>query len=101
MKPPQKINVQTLDINNTFLEVDGVGWRTKLHMSVKDIMDQMQLDIPEESNVTLVTFEDQDTSINRPPNTYPLDHSLNLAVDENFLYVWINERWKRIPLSIF
>jgi len=101
MKRTQRINIQNLDINNTFLEADGVGWRAPMHMSIKDIMDQMQLDIPEEANVRLVTFEDQDTSINRPPNTYPLDHSLNLAVDENFLYVWINERWKRIPLSEF
>ena len=101
MKRLQPIDVRNIDAKNSYFEVDGVGWRLPLHISVKEVMDMMQLAIPPESNVKLVTFEDQDTSINRPPNTYALDHSLHLSVDENFLYVWINERWKRIPLSEF
>jgi hypothetical protein len=48
-----------------------------------------------------VQFIDQDISYNRPPNTYPVVTALHLAADSNFLYIWSNDRWKRIPLSEF
>jgi len=101
MKRIQHTNVNVIDINKSYVEIDGVGWRIPQHISIKEIMDFMQLDIPRESNVKLVTFADQDVSVNRPPDTYLLEKPLNLAVDENFLYVWINKRWKRVPLSEF
>jgi len=93
--------INKIDINKSYFEVDGVGWRSPTHISIKSAMDLMELDIPPEANVKLVTFDDQDTSINRPPSTYSLSNNLHLSVDENFLYVWVNERWKRIPLSNF
>lgn len=101
MKRLKPININTLNLDTTFLEVDANEWRQPQYIKLRSVLDAMDLTIPDAPNVKLVTFEDQDVSINRPPNTYPLDHSLNLAVDENFLYVWINERWKRVPLTEF
>lgn len=101
MKRIQKIDLNSVDINKSYVEIDGIGWRTPSHISVKGIMDFMQLDIPDGTNVKLVAFVNQDISINTPPNTYPIEKDLQLAVDDNFLYVWIKNRWKRVPLSEF
>jgi hypothetical protein len=101
MKRLKSVDINSLNIDTTFLEVDANTWRQPQYIKLRDILDTMDLTIPEAPNVKLVTFEDQDVSINRPPNTYAVDHPLHLAVDENFLYVWINERWKRMPLSEF
>jgi len=101
MKRVQKIDLDTINIDKSYVEIKGMGLRAPIQLSVRNVMNLMQLDIPEGTNMKLVTFQDQDVSINRPPNTYPLDSDLNFAVDENFLYVWINNRWKRIPISEF
>ena len=101
MKRLKPIDINTLNIDTTFLEVNANEWRQPQYIKLRAVLDAMDLTIPEAPNVRLVTFDDQDVSINRPPNTYPIDHPLNLAVDENFLYVWINERWKRVPLTEF
>lgn len=101
MKRLKSVDINTLDLDKTFLEVDAQSWRETQYIPLRTVLDAMDLSIPDAPNVRLVTFEDQDVSVNRPPNTYALDHPLNLAVDENFLYVWINERWKRVPISNF
>lgn len=101
MKRIKPVNLSDIDIFNTFLEVDSPTWREPKYISIRTVLDTMDLEIPEEPNVKLVTFKDQDTSVHTPPQTYPLDNDLHLSVDENFLYVWINERWKRVPLSNF
>jgi hypothetical protein len=101
MKRLKSVDINTLDVDKTFLEVDSQGWREPQYIPLRSVLDAMDLTIPPAPNVKLVTFEDQDISVNRPPNTYGLDHPLHLSVDENFLYVWINERWKRVPLSEF
>jgi len=53
------------------------------------------------SNIHLVEFENQDTNPALPRHARKLDINLELAIDDNFLYVWIKNRWKRIPLSSF
>ena len=99
MKRVQKIDLPSLDINKSYVEIDGVGWRSPSHISIKGIMDFMQLDIDKETNVRLVTFTNQDVSINDNPN--PMPNNLQLSMDENFLYIWVKKRWKRVPLSEF
>ena len=101
MKRIKSIDINSIDIHKTFLEVNAPNWRETQYVPIKTVFELLEIEFPASPNVKLVTFEDQDVSINKPPNTYPLDHPLHLAVDENFLYVWINERWKRVPLSSF
>ena len=99
MKRVQNVDLESLDINKSYVEIDGVGWRNPANISIKGIMDFMQLDIDKETNVRLVAFTNQDVSINDNPN--PLANNLQLSMDENFLYVWVKDRWKRVPLSEF
>jgi|AntAceMinimDraft_10_1070366.scaffolds.fasta_scaffold29554_2 hypothetical protein len=104
MKRIKNINLNIVDINKSYIEIDGIGWRSPSHISIKNIMDSMQLDIPDVSNINnvkLVTFINQDISINSPPSSYPKKDNLELTVDDNFLYVWVKNRWKRVPLSDF
>ena len=99
MKRVQNLNLESLDINKSYVEIDGIGWRNSSHISIKGIMDFMQLDIDKETNVRLVAFTNQDVSVNDNPN--PIANNLQLSMDENFLYVWVKDRWKRVPLSEF
>lgn len=52
-------------------------------------------------SVSVVSFEDQNININRPPETYAVDTKLHLAIDQNYLYVWSKDKWKRVPLAEF
>ena len=99
MKRVQNIDLESLDIDKSYVEIDGVGWRNPANISIKGIMDFMQLDIDKETNVRLVTFTNQDVSVNDNPNQ--MANNLQLSMDENFLYVWVKNRWKRAPLSEF
>ena len=87
--------------DNTFFVVDSPGWRSPGQLDIGSLRDI--LDIPEDSltNVFAYKFKDQDTDPTLPPGTHKLDKSLELAVDDNFLYVWTKHRWKRIPLTEF
>ena len=99
MKRVQNIDIESLDINKSYVEIDGIGWRNSSHISIKGIMDFMQLDIDKETNVRLVAFTNQDVSVN--DNSQSPADNLRLSMDENFLYVWVKDRWKRVPLSEF
>jgi hypothetical protein len=101
MKRIQNVEINSLDINKSYVEIDGVGWRNSSHISIKEIMESMQLDIPLEANVKFVTFKNQDVSVNTTPDNFPIESNLQISMDENFLYVWVSGRWKRVPLSEF
>ena len=86
---------------DTFFTVDSPSWRSPRQMDLESL--RGVLDIPKDSsaNVVAYKFKDQDTNPTLPPGTHKLDKSLEMAVDDNFLYVWIKNRWKRIPLNEF
>ena len=78
-----------------FIIVDSHSWRKPDEIDIEALGDLLEV------NVGIVDFIDQDVSINRPPETYPVDTKLHLSADQNFLYVWVKDRWKRIPLAEF
>lgn len=44
-------------------------------------------------------FNNQDVSINLPPKNASEVLAMHIAVDDNYLYVWVKNRWKRTLLS--
>jgi len=89
--------------NNTFIVVDSPGWRDPQHLDIESLRDIMEIGSGSDSsaNVYVYKFKNQDEQPNIPPRSHKLDKNLELAVDNNFLYVWVKNRWKRIPLSEF
>jgi len=99
-KPKKSINKS--QSGSVFITVNSPTWRQPQELDIKALGELLDLNISDVVvNISAVEFEDQDTSINRPPNTYPIDTDIKMAMDKNFLYVWVNGRWKRIPLSTF
>ena len=104
-KHDKKVKKDNIKKDDAFFIVDSPGWREPAHMDLGSLRDI--LDIPSiigtdsSANVFAYRFKDQDTNPTLPPGTHKLDKSLELAVDDNFLYVWVKTRWKRIPLTEF
>jgi len=97
-KHSKKVKKEHIKKEETFFEVDSLGWRHPEQMSIGDLGEI--LDIDSSSNVISYKFKDQDTNPTLPPDAQKLSN-LDLAADDNFLYVWVKNRWKRIPLSEF
>jgi hypothetical protein len=46
-------------------------------------------------------FCNQDISINLLPKNASELSAMHMMVDENYLYVWVKNRWKRVPITIW
>lgn len=86
---------------DAFIIVDSPTWRQPQHMDIGSLCDMLNNREDSSSNVFVIKFKDQDTNPDLPPDVHKLDNKLELAVDDNFLYVWVKNRWKRISLSSF
>ena len=103
MKKHDKLAKKENINESAFILVDSPSWRNPQHLTIKSLSDilNIKIGIDSSANVFIVNFNDQDINPKIPPNTHKLDTKLELAVDNNFLYVWVKNRWKRIPLSSF
>jgi hypothetical protein len=93
-------------LDGTFIQADSPSWRKPYLISVERLGNVIQLKLDEDvlkRNVTAVKYSDQDLVPNLSPESLPIDIRTHLAVDENYLYVWVPQvlRWKRMPLSIW
>jgi len=82
-----------------FIHVDSPKWRMPKEISVEDF--KKLINAKFDVNVIAYKFKDQDKFPQIPPNTHKLESKIELAVDDNFLYVWVNDRWKRLSLNEF
>ena len=89
------------DVGNVFIIVDSPSWRQPQHMNIESLCNMLNEHQDSSANVFVIKFKDQDTNPKLPPDACKLDKKLELAVDDNFLYVWVKNRWKRIPLTKF
>lgn len=88
------------DAPNIFLTVDSPGWRTPEDIDIASLVDYLDIPNDSSSNVISHEFKQQDKHFEVPPDAKKLTQ-LDLAADNNFLYIWSNNRWKRIPLTEF
>lgn len=91
-------------IDMAFVPIDSGGWRKPYIISVERIGKAIQLKIDEDAaskNVTAVKYSDMNNVPDLSPESLPVDAKTHLAVDENYLYVWVPQvkRWKRMPLT--
>lgn len=88
----------------TFIKVDSKDFQRPCTISLEVVGKILQISIDDEifeRNVTSVEFEGQDKDPTLPPNTFKISEKTHIAVDENYLYVWVPqlEKWKRMLLS--
>lgn len=103
MRRPKYINIEDLKNDTVYVQIDSPEWRTPEYISLNSILNSNKISSNNtDITIKLVKFVDQDVSINNDPSTYDdNDDNLNMSTDENFLYVWVKNRWKRVPLSDF
>lgn len=102
----KEISFDGISLENTFLILDSKGWRKPAILSLDRLGNGLQLQLDRDlvkRNVTSVEFINQNEIIDLPPESLPVNARTHIAVDENYLYVWVpqSKRWKRLPLSIW
>lgn len=101
----------SIDTQNTFLLADSNQWNKPYILSIEKIGQSLEIKINEDiqnkfkedlnlRNVFSVEFTLQDQFPELPPGSFPVSEKTHIAVDENYLYVWVFKvnRWKRILL---
>lgn len=93
-----------LDLINTFVNVDSKLWKGPRPLSLQNLGGVLNIKIDDEineRNVTSVEYINQEENPKLPPETFNINLRTHIAVDENYLYVWIDslKKWKRILLS--
>jgi len=89
---------------NAYLALDSEGWKRPRVTTLENLNGFINIKITEdikEKNVTSVEYFDQNINPTIPPNTYKVNLKTHIAVDNNYLYVWVPKlnRWKRMLLS--
>ena len=93
------------NLNNVFVQVESKGWRRPQTLTLENLGGILNVKVSEqifvERNVTSVEYVNQEESPELPPNTFKVNTRTHIAVDDNYLYVWIPSlnRWKRTLLG--
>jgi len=94
--------LQDFEPNKTFLKVDSNQFKRPSIISLEFVGKVLQLKINDDLsalNLSAVEFKNQDKNPELPPDTIPVAPRTHIAVDENYLYVWVGTKWKRMLLS--
>lgn len=102
------IDISTVDKSSVFLLVDSISWRSPNKISIQNLEDHLKID-PSSLQVTVTSynlssvhsapFVDQNISYNQPPIDASVLSGMHMVTDENYLYIWVGNRWKRSILS--
>ena len=97
--------IPNLDIGTTYLLIDADYWKKPRSISIQNLGGSLNIKINEDliadRNVTAVEYNNQDESPELPPNSFKVSTKAHLAIDKDYLYIWIPalNKWKRIILS--
>jgi uncharacterized protein YuzE len=89
------------ELAGTFISIDSKNWRRPRAVTLDGLSEVLNIKVGEDKNVTAVEYVHQDDNPEIPPNTIKVDTKTHIAVDDNYLYVWVPSlnRWKRMLLS--
>lgn len=89
------------DISNILVSIDSVSWKRPRILTLENLAGYLNVKVEGDINVTAVDYVDQGKIPELPPNTFPVNSRAYIAIDDNYLYVWVESqnRWKRTILS--
>jgi len=92
------------DPKNAYLKIDSINFKRPMKISVMDFGKILDLGINADmasKNVSAKMFLGQDEDPNKPPDDIETCDSVNIAIDDNYLYIWVpsSKKWKRIMLG--
>ena len=93
-----------LDPKKTFIQIDSADFRKPISISLERIGNVLQLKVEDDleiRNVSSVKCLNLENEPNLNPEKIEISPMTNIAVDENYLYIWVEKisKWKRILLS--
>ena len=106
----EKYMGSALDLSNVCIPVDSPNWKRARAASILDIVKVLSLnnsggtvtvEVDKDINVSSVDYVNQFDSPERPPDTLSVNTRAHIAIDDNYLYVWVPalKRWKRSVLT--
>jgi len=96
-KNPRVRGAKTANLNNLIVPVDSALWRVPHAVSLQELSEILDNNIEDKNPANVINLVPDPSAL--PANLEPI--STFIAVDENFLYVWVNDKWKRVPLTEF
>lgn len=96
--------VADADPESTFIKVDSTAFKRPVAISASDLGKILRIDNSvdlTDKNVSAVKFSGQDADPNLPPEEIEITDRINIAIDDNYLYIWVPSlgKWKRVMLS--
>jgi hypothetical protein len=94
-------------LGDIFFSIESKNWRRPRTLTLQNLGGALSVQISEEvlaeRNVTSVEYVNQESNPDLPPNTFRVNTRTHIAVDDNYIYVWVPSlnRWKRALLSIW
>ncbi len=94
-------------LGDIFFPVESKNWRRPRTLTLQNLGGILSIKLSEEvlaeRNVTAVQYVNQEENPELPPNTFAINTRTHIAVDDNYIYVWVPSlnRWKRAMLSIW
>jgi len=104
-RPKNLRPAEELNLTGTFIEIESKNWKRSRMLSLENLGGLLEVKVQDISdrNVTSVEFTNQEEFPQLPPNAKKVNTRTHIAVDENYLYVWVPSlnRWKRTMLSFW
>jgi len=96
-----KTTEQSLDLQKVYVHIDSDNWKRTSLLSLESLAGHLSIKVNDNLNVTSVNYVNQGENPELPPNTFRVNTRAHIAIDDNYLYVWVPslKRWKRIILS--
>jgi hypothetical protein len=96
---PEGVKLSDVNVN-----VNSKLWRQPRTLTLENLGGLLSIAVSdglEERNVTSVEYVNQSENPTLPPETFKVNTRTHIAIDENYLYVWVQSlnKWKRCLLS--
>ena len=90
-----------IDLQNVYVPIDSGAWKRPRAITVENLAGYLTVEVADDLNVSAVEYVNQADSPETPPNTFRVNTRAHIAIDDNYLYVWIpsQNRWKRSLLA--
>ena len=104
-KRPYKLEklspLSKIDPRNVYVPVESPGWKRPRILTIENLAGYLTVEVADDLNVSAVDYVNQSDEPQRPPDTSRVNTRAHIAIDDNYLYVWVpsQKRWKRSLLS--
>jgi len=102
-RPKNVLPNESVNLEDTYVQLESRSWKRPRMLSLENLNGVLSIKVADfaDRNVTAVEFVNQNEYPDVPPNSFNVNTRTHIAVDDNYIYVWVPtaKRWKRALLS--